>query len=125
MHNSLKKWIGHRFSSGPETGDDYERFQRDMRTDLRRQAKASGLEFHAFNKGHYGFSAVLRNPENNRFIYVSIPDVRYWQDQWSNHVLYRTMEHERDWTGGGNHLGNWEEIGQAAMELSDRMKAAC
>lgn len=125
MHNSLKKWIGHRFSSGPETGDDYEQFQRDMRTDLRRQAKASGLELYAFNKNHYEFSAVLKNPENNRFIYVRISDVRYWQDQWSNHVLYRTMEHERDWTGGGNYFGNWEEIGQAAMELSGRMKAAC
>lgn len=118
MHKNIEKWIGIQFSSGPYTGEDYKQFQRAMRTDLRRQAREAGLELYTFSNGHYEFSAVLRNPENNRFIYVSIPDVRHWQDQWNSHVLYRTMKHEKDWTGGGNHFGTWENIGQAALELS-------
>lgn len=123
MHKSLERWIGYRFSSGPTTGSDYNQFERTMRTDLRRQAKALGLELHTFYKSHYEFTAVLRNPENNKFIYVSIPDVRYWPEQWSVHVLYRRMQHDQDWTGGGNHYGTWERIGQMALELSSEKAA--
>lgn len=118
MHKSLKKWIGYQFSSGITTGEDYKQFQRAMRTDLRRQAQEVGLELHSFSPSHYEFSAVLKNPVNNRFIYVSIPDVRFWQDEWSSHVLYRRMKHERDWTGEGNHDGAWEKIGTLACELA-------
>lgn len=117
MHKNIKKWIGFRFSTGPYAGEDYKQFQRAMRTDLRRQAKEKGLELYSFHPGHYDFSAVLRNSGNNRFIYVSIYDVRVWQDQWTNNVLYRTMENPKDWTGGMNHFGSWEKIGELACEL--------
>lgn len=118
MHKSLEKWFKHKFSSGSTTGEDYKQFQRVMLADLKRQVKASSLELHFFQKSHYNFSAVLRNPENDTFIYISILDVRSGQDRWVNHVLYRNMKHNEDWTGGRNHYCNWEEIGQMALELS-------
>lgn len=122
MHDSLKKWIGYQFSSGSTTGGDYKQFQREMRTDLRCQAKANGLELHDFHNNHYEFTAVLRNPETNRFIHISIPDVRFWQDQWLNHVLYRRMKHDKDWTGEGNHYGAWKKIGRIALKLASEEK---
>lgn len=117
MHNRLKKWIGYHFSSGQATGKDYKQFQWAMRTDLLRQAKAVDLELYNFRNNHYEFMAVLKNPENNSYIYISIPDVRFCPDEWVNHVLYRTMQHDKNWTGGENHYGAWSIIGELAYEL--------
>lgn len=117
MHKNIKKWVGFQFSTGSYAAEDYKQFQRGMRTDLRCQAKEIRLELHSFHPNHYMFAAVLKNPENNRFVYISIPDVRYWQDQWTNHVLYRTMKNPTDWTGGGNHFGDWDKIGELAYGL--------
>lgn len=61
MANRMDKWLHHTFSSGCETGSDYDAFQREARADLRKQAKAAGFALHRFLPGHYEFSAVLRD----------------------------------------------------------------
>ena len=115
------KWLNHTFSSGTYPMPDYVEFQRKMRFDLKRIAKNNNLELHSFNKNHYEFSAVLKDIHEDKFIYVSISDVRYWKNEWYNHVLIRTMEHDKDWTGGSNHYCKWEEIGMKARELINSM----
>ena len=115
------KWLNHTFSSGTDPLPDYVEFQRKMRFDLKRIAKNNNLELHSFNKNHYEFSAVLKDIHEDKFIYVSISDVRYWKNEWYNHVLIRTMEHDKDWTGGSNHYCKWEEIGMKARELINSM----
>ena len=110
--------MGYCFSSGGVTGEDYNQFQREMRADLKKQAKAVGLEVINFHKNHYEFSAVLKNSQTGKYVYVSISDVRFWQDEWTYHTLYRRMKHEKDWTGEGNHFGAWEQIGTLAAELT-------
>lgn len=77
--------MGYRFSSGGVTGEDYNQFQREMRANLKKQAKAVGLEVVAFHKNHYEFSAVLKNPQTGKYVYVSISDVRFWQGQLLGH----------------------------------------
>lgn len=118
MNKTLKKWLGYQFSFGGSVGGDYVQFQREMRADLKKQAKALGLEVVRFNKNHYEFSAVLKNPTTEKFVYVSISDVRHWQDEWARKTLYRRMAHEIDWSGGGNHFGAWEQIGELAAQLA-------
>lgn len=76
------------------------------------------MEVVDFHKNHYEFSAVLKNPETEKFVYVSISDVRYRNDEWVSCTLYRTMKYEKDWTGGENHFGAWEQIGELAAELA-------
>lgn len=115
------KWLNHTFSSGTDPLPDYVEFQRKMRFDLKRIAKNNNLELHSFNKNHYEFSAVLKDIHEDKFIYVSISDVRYWKNEWYNNVLIRTMEHDKDWTGGRNHYCKWEEIGMKARELINSM----
>ena len=115
------KWLNHTFSYGTDPLPDYVEFQRKMRFDLKRIAKNNNLELHSFNKNHYEFSAVLKDIHEDKFIYVSISDVRYWKNEWYNHVLIRTMEHDKDWTGGSNHYCKWEEIGMKARELINSM----
>ena len=91
MANRMDKWLHHTFSSGCETGSDYDAFQREARADLRKQAKAAGFALHRFLPGHYEFSAVLRDETTGEFVYVAISDVRFCSSEWYHHVLYRTM----------------------------------
>lgn len=114
---TMNKWLNHQFSTGVYTGEDYLKFQRDARTDLKKQANATGFDLHQFNKNHYNFSAVLRHRETGKFVYVSISDVRFFNNQWFDHVLIRTMAHDKDWTGGMNNYCQWDEIGHAALRL--------
>lgn len=118
LNKTLTKWVGYHFSTGPYTGKDYLSFQRSMRNDLKKQANANGLELHSFHGNHYNFCAVLRNTDTGKFVYVLIPDVRFWPDEWIKSVLYRTMKHEKDWVGGQNNHCPWAEIGRQASRLT-------
>lgn len=112
---TIEKWIGHHFSTGSSIGEDYAQFQREAISDLRKMCK--GAFTVAANKNHYEFSAVLEHVNSGKFVYVSIPDVRFFQDQWYNHVLIRTMAHPQDWTGGPNNYCWWEDIRKTALKL--------
>ena len=115
---NIEKWLGFQFSSGPYVGDDYKSFQRDAKACLKKMCTENGLLLHSFSGNHYEFSAVLQNESTHRYVYLSISDVRYWQDEWYLKVLIRTMAHDKDWTGGGNHFCTWDEIPKTAKWLS-------
>ena len=119
MANKLKKWTGHEFSSGSSAGNDYLTFQREARTDLRKQAAAAGYRLFQFNKNHYCFSAVLQDKETGHFVYVSVSDVRF-SSRWYSEVLYRTMAHEKDWTGGPNRFCAWDGLTEALSNMKIR-----
>lgn len=119
MTNKLKKWTEHEFSSGVTAGNDYLAFQREAKADLRKQAAAAGYRLHKFNKNHYCFSAVLQDEETNSFVYVSVSDVRF-SSRWYSEVLYRTMAHEKDWTGEPNQFCMWDGLTEALSEMKIR-----
>lgn len=79
---------------------------------FRKQASAAGYKLHRFNKNHYCFSAVLLDEETRNYIYISVGDVRYGR-RWYEEVLYRTMAHEKDWTGSPNQFCAWDGISAA------------
>lgn len=113
------KWLSHEFSSGPYAGEDYIKFQSEMKRDLRKQLAENDLVLHSFGKNHYEFSAVALNPENGRFGYISISDVRFFKNEWFSDVLYRTMKTDKDWTGGPNRRCKWENVGSCMKQLLD------
>ena len=117
MTKTMSTWLGYKFSTGSFPGEDYLKFQRNARASLKKMAEENGFELFNFSKNHYCFSAVLRKKDSDHFIYVSIQDVRTWQDEWANQVLIRTMAHESDWTGGYNNYCTWDEIGEKAKSL--------
>lgn len=117
--NKLEKWMTHRFSSSGCAGKDYLAFQREARTDLKKQALAAGYGLSQFNKGHYCFSAVLQDEETGDFVYVSVSDVRF-SPGWYSNVLYRAMAHEKDWTGGPNRYCRWDGLSMALTEMKIR-----
>ena len=111
-----EKWLTHEFSTGGSIGEDFKRFLRDMRSDLKEMAKKNDLELSSFNKNHYCFSAILKDKETGQYVYVSMADVRYRQN-WSADVLIRNMRYENDWTGERNHFCEWKDAGIRAREL--------
>lgn len=114
---NITNQLGYHFSTGGEAGADYLNFQRAAQTDLKRKATAAGFELHRFNKNHYEFSAVLKHAATGQFVYISISDVRFFPDEWYSHMLYRTMKHETDWTGGQNHYCCWDDLSTALEGL--------
>ena len=75
------------------------------------------MELYSFCKNHYEFSAVVKSNKTNQFYYISISDVRYWKNEWANHILYRTMEHDKDWTGGSNRYSTLKELEENLLNL--------
>lgn len=62
---------------------------------------------------------VIKNPVD-KYIYVRTNDYR-WSD-WTQRILYRTMAHDEDWTGGGNNFADIDELKDSVYRLFDRMK---
>lgn len=101
LPKSLQPFVNYRFSSGGYIGDDFKSFNTKYRNAIKRMLP-NGYEIHSWSRGHYYCSAVIKDVDG-RFIYMSIGDVRYFPNKWAEDILIRTMNHDKDWTGGVNH----------------------
>lgn len=117
VENFISKWGGFKFSSGGTTGSDYLQFQKEFRSVLGAIAKKAGYKIHTFCKNHYTCSAMLEEVETGAIAYVSIPDVRFWQDEWVHKVLYRQARDANDWTGRGNRYCPLYELSDCLARL--------
>ncbi len=119
----IKKWkdINIEDWSGV-TSDEYKEFQRNYKSVLKDIGKQIGFDLYSFNGNHYEFSAVMKSNTTNKYYYISISDVRYFKNEWAENILYRTMEHERDWTGGSNNFSSLEDLSRNLLGL-DKQKS--
>lgn len=85
---------------GSVVSDDYKSFQTKYRNFLKKLCKENGYELVRFNPNHYCFTCFVKG--NDKFVYISISDVRYFNKEWFNHILIRNAQHEKDYTGGFN-----------------------
>lgn len=99
--NELKKYIGYEFSTGCYTGQDYKTFQNKYINYLRTLCRNSDYELVNVGRNHYCFSCFIKNAEN-KYVYLSISDVRFFSNEWFNNILIRTAAHEKDYHGGRN-----------------------
>lgn len=97
----LKKYLNYEFSSGCYTGEYYKQFERKYINYIKSLCNEFGWEFVKALKGHYEFSAFIKNNED-KYIYISISDVRYFKNEWFGHILIRSAKNEKDYTGGQN-----------------------
>lgn len=58
---------------------------------------------------------------SKQFYYISISDVRYWKNEWADYILYRTMEHEKDWTGGSNQYSSLNDLSENLIKLDKQI----
>ncbi len=114
----LQKYIGYEFSSGCYTGDDYKSFQTKYINYLKTMCKNNHWQLVNVGRNHYCFSAFIKSAEN-KCVYVSISDVRYFSDEWYNHILIRTAKNEQDYRGGFNNYTTLDGLELRAAELLD------
>lgn len=112
----LEKYIDYEFSSGCYTGDDYKSFQTKYINFLRSICKQNHWQLVNVGRNHYCFSAFIKSAEN-KCVYVSISDVRFFTNEWYNNILIRTAKNEQDHHGGFNHRTTLKELEMKAMEL--------
>jgi hypothetical protein len=99
----FKEW---EFSSGSTTGLDFKIFVRKFRSYIKKNIPVNSKLILKGN--HYYISGFIE--KNNRFVYFSISDVRYFPDSWKNDILIRTAESTQDFTGGINNSCNLENF---------------
>ena len=112
----LKKYVNYEFSSGCYTGDDYKSFQTKYINYLRSICKNNHWRLVNVGKNHYCFSAFIKSAEN-KCGYISISDVRYFSNEWYDHILIRTAENETDYRGGFNNDTTLSDLEGTAAEL--------
>ena len=112
LNSFINKWQGVVIDDdGGHTSHHFRQFQSEYKNLLKSViCKETNTELHSFNPNHYDFSAVLKHSETNTFYYLSISDVRHWQDQWLTNILFRTMAHDKDWSGGRNQYANLTDL---------------
>lgn len=98
---SLRPFVDYQFSSGGYIGDDFKSFNTKFRNVIKKLLP-NGYTIHTWNRGHYYCSAMIQTPDD-KFVYISIPDVRFFHNEWFANILCRQAKHETDWTGGPNH----------------------
>lgn len=112
----LEKYIDYEFSSGCYTGEDYKSFQTKYINFLRSICKQNHWQLVNVGRNHYCFSAFIKSAEN-KCVYVSISDVRFFTNEWYSNILIRTAKNEQDYHGGFNHRTTLKELEMKAMEL--------
>ncbi len=112
----LEKYIDYEFSSGCYTGDDYKSFQTKYINFLRSICKQNHWQLVNVGRNHYCFSAFIKSAEN-KCVYVSISDVRFFTNEWYSNILIRKVKNEQDYYGGFNHRTTLKELEMKAMEL--------
>lgn len=106
--NDLQKYLNYEFSTGSYTGKDYKTFQTKYINYLKSICNDNNWQITNVHKNHYTFSLFIKS--KNKYIYFSICDVRYNQNQWWYHVLLRTAQNDSDFTGGQNNFSNLPNI---------------
>lgn len=112
----LEKYLGYEFSSGCYTGDDYKSFQTKYINFLKTICKQNHWQLVNVGKNHYYFSAFIKSAEN-KCVYISIQDVRYFSNEWYDHILIRTTENETDYRGGFNNYTSLDGLEGAVADL--------
>lgn len=115
----LQKYLDYKFSTGCYTGEDYKSFERKYINYLKNMCKENGWEFVWGHKNHYEFTACFSYM--GKYAYFSISDVRFWQNEWYTHILYRSMEHDTDYRGGTNCYTDLPHLSEAITRLFERM----
>lgn len=99
--NTLKPYVTKGIEDwGSVTSDDYKSFQRKYKNFIKKVCEENNMELVKFNPNHYEFSAFVK--KDDKFVYISISDVRYFKNAWYNRILVRTAKSEKDYTGGFN-----------------------
>lgn len=118
--NELQKYLNYEFSTGCYTGNDYKTFQTKYINYLKDICASNNWKLVNIGKNHYCFSAFIKGGTENKYVYISISDVRYFQNDWYKHILVRTAKNETDYKGGFNNYTTLDRLeGKVAAMLNE------
>lgn len=112
----LQKYLDYEFSTGVYTGEDYKTFQTKYINYLRSLCKECEWTLVNVGRSHYNFTAFIRN-KLGQHVYFSISDVRFWRNEWYNHILIRTAASETDYHGGSNYYTSLPDLAMNVIRL--------
>lgn len=92
-NRSIEDW-------GSVVSKDYKSFQTKYRNFLKKVCANNGYELVKFSPNHYEFSCFIKG--DDKYVYVSISDVRYFKNSWYKNILIRSAKSDTDYTGGPN-----------------------
>ena len=117
-----EEYIGYQFESSSRTTPEFRRFIRAYRADVKSLLRPYDILLVDFAGGHFDGSGFARRDE--KYIYFSFSDVRFFPEAWRTAVLYRTAKHTSDYTGGVNHDTPLRELGEAMDRLFNELTSA-
>lgn len=113
----IKNWGVVEFDSSSGNTEQYKKFAREFKKTIKEETK-DDFELVKFDVGAFYVSGFLKNiAKPEKFIYFSISDVRHFRNEWHNHILIRTAENEKDYTGGPNHYTELSSFSENVSKL--------
>ena len=110
-------WQGYTFDSSSGLTPAFAEFSRIMRLHLKKTL-APEFELVSYSRGHFYFSAFVKNNATGKLAYISASDVRYSPDAWITGLLVRTAQHDKDYTGGSNDWSTLAGLKDRALYLT-------
>ena len=101
MMDKLIKYLGFKFAFNWKNSDDYLNFQKIYINYLKYLANKNNWHIIKINKNLFEFSLFMMC--NQKLFYFAINDVRFYQDDWFNKILIRTVNSENDYIGNKNY----------------------
>lgn len=119
LSNLMMKWAGHNFESSAHTTPEFTAFIHDFEGTLEEQCPSDAL-FLRFTRNHFCGWGFFQHIPSGKWVYFSIPDVRFFPDEWHTNILIRTAAHGEDYTGGTNHYTSLEGFRDNVEKLFER-----
>ena len=114
-------YLKHNFESSSGLTPDFAAFASSVKKALKKDCENTGLELAKFKRGHFDVFGFIHNPRTGRLVYFSIGDMRGWYGGHPlDNVLYRTVEHLNDYSGGQNRYEPLTSLVERIKELTDR-----
>ena len=117
----LQKWYGHHFGyANPFVNYDWsgvDAFLADYKRWMRRRFSDFTI---TFNDIYCSLSGFLKM--DGKYVYFSIPDVRYFHNEWATNILIRTAKDVHDYHGGPNHYTTIDEFDHDVFDLIMKQK---
>jgi len=99
---NLADFQGTVFESSSGRTPQFAAFSSAYRRHLVNSLKGSDFKLVTWSVGHFYCSAFIENQHNFKLAYINFSDVRFFPGDWLNHVLVRSAQHMKDYTGGRN-----------------------
>lgn len=114
---NIEKLLGYKnytFSTGSTTGYDFLEFAKMFKKFVGNNLP-QGAKLVKFCTGHYRLSGFIE--AQGKYVYFSIPDVRYFPNEWITHFLVRRTESDEDYTGKTNHYTTLKKFTEDVNKL--------